>query len=59
MKKEKELEDKHAQTMAKLNKEKGNLSKKMDEEEKKNSQLEKEDRKAFVKVFQDYHNNMN
>lgn len=45
--------------MAKLNKEKGNLSKKMDEEEKKNSQLEKEDRKAFVKVFQDYYNNMN
>ena len=31
----------------------------MDEEEKKNSQLEKEDRKNYVKVFQDYHNNMN
>ena len=45
--------------MTKLNKEKNTLHKKMEEEEKKNSQLEKEDRKAYIKVFQDYHNNMN
>lgn len=45
--------------MAKLTKDKNSLQKKMDEEEKKNSQLEKEDRKNYVKVFQDYHNNMN
>jgi hypothetical protein len=44
--------------MAKLTKDKNTLAKKMEEEEKKNAQQEKEDRKAFVKVFQDYHNNM-
>lgn len=44
--------------MQKLTKDKNTLSKKMDEEEKKNAGQEKEDRKAFVKVFQDYHNNM-
>ena len=30
----------------------------MDELEKSNAASEKEDRKAFVKTFQDYHNNM-
>lgn len=45
--------------MTKLNKDKNTLQKKMEEEEKKNSQLEREDRKAYIKVFQDYHNNMN
>lgn len=44
--------------MAKLTKDKNNQQKKMDELEKGNAASEKEDRKAFVKTFQDYHNNM-
>ena len=42
--------------MAKLTKEQTTLSKKMNEVETANRKLETEDRKNFVKVFQDYHN---
>ena len=35
------------------------LKKKKDDEEKRNNGAEKADRKDFVKVFQDYQNNMN
>lgn len=44
--------------MTKLNKELGSVKAKMQEAEKSNNGMEKEKRKEFVKVFQDYHNNM-
>jgi deoxyxylulose-5-phosphate synthase len=44
--------------MAKLNKEKNTLTNKMNEIEKQNGGAEREDRKSYVKVFQDYINNM-
>lgn len=45
--------------MAKLTKEYKNLLAKKTDVEKINGGQEREDRKNFVKVFQDYHNNMN
>ena len=45
--------------MAKLLKERDTLQNKMKEMEKANGNAEKEDRKTFVKVLQDYINNMN
>lgn len=45
--------------MAKLLKEHKTLMTKKTDMEKVNNGQEREDRKSFVKVFQDYHNNMN
>jgi hypothetical protein len=55
---ESELQKAHEDAMAKLMKEKNTLSNKMAEVEKQNAGAEREDRKGFVKIFQDYHNNM-
>lgn len=56
---EQEMMRAHEAEMAKLTKDKNTQQKKMDELEKANASLEKEDRKGFVKTFQDYINNMN
>lgn len=56
---EQDLQKSHEDTMAKLNKERNTLDTKMKEMEKANKTAEAADRKEFVKVFQNYHNNVN
>ena len=55
---EEEQQRAHKEAMADLEKKYNQMKSKMSEMEKANANLEKEDRKTFVKVFQDYRNNM-